>query len=171
MFTPQWQRFYDSMADGRFRITAPALIALEAKHPERVLVTVIKGNPAKVLLLDKPLQLKEKAYEDEINEFYLRRIPLRDVPGWPPILAPRGHGFMPPVMDCRLQSSRLRDGNAPGQEGMEFHLERDGDIFRAWMVGCPGPLLKCVQATLDQEGTVGKNLLDLQDLRLVSPES
>jgi hypothetical protein len=171
MTGPPWQRFYEVLPDGRFRISTEALNNLETEHPDRILVTLLRKNPAKVLLLDKPLQLKEKAYGSSANAFYLRRIPLRDLPGWPPILAPGGlQKEIPPAIDCRLKGVRFIRGQGAGQEGMEFTLEYRGETFRAWMVGCPLPLLKSVQKTLVQEGTAGKNLLDLQELRLVGAD-
>jgi hypothetical protein len=171
MTASQWQRFYDALPDGRFRITTPALMALEARHPDRVVITLINRNPAKVLLLDVPLQLKEKAYESDINEYFLRRIHLRDLPGWPPIIAPIGtRKRIPGVAECRFRSARFKRGNGAGQEGVEFDFEYDGEHHKAWMTGCPLPLLHCVEATLDQKSVVGKKLSDLQEMRLLSAD-
>src|SRR5688572_30819748 len=151
MTAQAWQRYYDALPDGRFRITTPALMALEATHPHRVFITLLRGNPAKVLLLDKPLQLKEKAYESEINEYFLRRIHVRELPGWPPIIAPLGERKRnPPLAECRLKGARVKANGHPGEEGMEFDLECEGIVRRALMVGCPLPLLYCVEATLEQ---------------------
>jgi hypothetical protein len=167
----QWQGFYESMPDGRSKITGAALIALKLKDGLRVLDSLLKGWPTKILLLDKPLQLGEEVKGADIPEYYLRRIRVCDLPGWPPMFALSGDRLhYPPLKECRLVGARFERGNGPGKEGVEISLENKGETFTAWHLGCPVPLLKCVEATLNQDGAAGKKLGDLQEMRLIGVE-
>lgn len=163
-----WQGFYESLSDGRSKITAAALIALKLKDGFRVLDSLLEGWPTKILLLDKPLQLGEQVKGADIPEYYLRRIRISELPGWPPIFALASDRLhYPPLRECRLVSARFERGDARGKEGVELSLEHEGGTFKAWHLGCPVPLLKCVEATLNQEGAAGRKLGDLQEMRLI----
>jgi hypothetical protein len=161
-----WLSYYESLPDGRFSITSPALIALEMGHGHRIFHLDLRGLPSKVLLLDKPLRLGTKIPGSEISEFYLQRIRLRDVPGWPPDVVPReGRAETPPLIDFKLKSVRLTEGPAEGT--IEMVLDYLGEAYRARLSGCPLNILKCVMSTLSQAGVTGQRLADLQDMRLI----
>ena len=164
----QWQAFYKAGPGGRFTITTPALIAFEMMHRKRILDTFLRGWIAKVLLLDKPMELSDPAPsegEDEPAEFFLRKVPLRDLPGWPPKMA----GPIP-ELECLLREVILTPGAAPIQDALVLILEWQGRRFPARFDGCPPDLLRCAGATLRQEGAVGRRLLDLQSMRLIGEE-
>ena len=168
MKTTMWTGTYQARPDGRFRITGRALKSIGIEHPERILDTELWGRPARVLLLDKPLKLGEKAQDGGPDEFVLRRIRLHELPGWPPKMASCANvRKLPLLMDCRLREATYSDGAGPGQEGVEFVLDFESRTHRAWLVGCPIPLLKCVEITLGQDGLVGSKLSDIQDMSLI----
>ena len=77
---------------------------------------------------------------------------------------------IPALMDCSLREATLSQANGQGQEALERRLYHGGKTYRAWQVGCPLSLLKCAEATLDQEGVLGQKLVDLQDIRPIGEE-
>ena len=163
-----WASLYRPQAGGRFRITSTALLTIGMEHPDRVLDIALWGRPAKVLLLDQPLKLGDKFSGAGGVEFDLRRIRLHELPGWPPRMASVADvESIPALMDCVLRSTTYLPGNSPGQASIELVLEYARKTCRAWHVGCPIELMMCVEATLNQEGCVGKKLSDLQDIRLI----
>jgi hypothetical protein len=156
--------FYEALPEGRFRISPSQLEELERLHPERSLEMRLKSERQKVLLLDRPFQVGAR----EGICFTLHRVRLGELPGWPPTMPPAAE--KPPfesVTECRFISLAFRKGTSSGQEGLEFEVGYKGKVYKAWLVGCPVSLLRCVEATLDQEGTFGKRLEDLKELRLV----
>ena len=161
-----WSALYREQLGGRFRITSTDLITVGMEHPDRVLDTDLWGRPAKVLLLDKPLKLGNKFSGVRGVEFDLRPIRLHELPGWPPRMASVA-GAIPALMDCALRSTAYVQGSGRGQESVELVLEHSRKTYRAWLVGCPIVLLKCVEATLNQQACIGKTLSDLQDIRLI----
>lgn len=169
MKTTPWTGTYRTQPDGRFRITGDSLRGIGIDHPDRILDTELWGRPARVLLLDKPLKLGEKSREGG-DEFVLRRIRLHELPGWPPRMASVANvRSLPALMDCRLREATYSDSQGPGQEAVEFVLEFESRTFRAWLVGCPIPLMRCVEITLRQDGVPGSKLSDIQDMSLVGP--
>ena len=161
-----WLSYYESLPDGRFSITSPALIALEMGHGHRIVDLDFRGSPSKVLLLDKPLRLGTRIPGSDINEFYLQRIRLREVPGWPPTVVLReDRAEAPPLIDFKLKSARVTESG--GSSSIELLLDFQGETYRARIDQCPVPLLKCVFSTLTQSGVTGKRLADLQDMRLI----
>jgi hypothetical protein len=170
----RWLAFYEELPGGQFRITGSNLAAFESSHPDRVLVVSLAGQapraaqPDKVLLLDIPLRLEEK--QPTYDAYYLRRIPLKDLPGWMPTAAPmgEGHRFLS-LKECRLKTAIFKAGHV-GQAGVEITLDYKGETFKAWITGLPVPLLKCAVATLNQDGAKGQQLGSLQDIRLVGAE-
>lgn len=119
-----------------------------------------------MLLLDRPLQLGSPV-DSQDGTFYLDRIRLRDLSGWPPRLAaPRGD-LGPPLLDCRLIAARFKRANASGQEGLEFDLVYQGTVYSAWLLGCPLPLLIGALKTLNAPGVFGNRLVDVQEMRLI----
>ena len=166
-----WSGYYHPQPGGRFRIATPALRTIGAEHPDRVLDTQLWGKPAKVLLLDKPLQLGDRISDSRADEYLLRRIRLHDLPGWPPKMASAADvQSLPALMDCKLRDATFSAGDGPGQEAIELVLEHQGKTYRAWLTGCPVTLLRCVEATLSQEGALGRKMADVQDIRLIGPE-
>ena len=166
-----WAAMVQAQPDGRFRITSTALITIGMEHPHRVLDTDLWGRPAKVLLLDQPLKLGDKFSGAGGVEFDLRRIRLHELPGWPPRMASAANvRTIPALMDCTLRSTTYLPGNGHGQESIELVVEHAKKTYRAWHVGCPAALLKSVEATLNQDGCVGRMLSDLQDIRLIGEE-
>jgi hypothetical protein len=169
--TLSWQGFYESLPDGRSKITASALIALRLRDGLRILDSLLSGGTTKVLLLDKPLQLGEAVKDSDIPEYYLRRIRICELPGWPPIFELMGtEAVFPNPLDCRVTAARFEKGGRSGQEGIELTLDHETGTFKAWHLRCPAPLLRCVEATLKQDGAVGKKLRDLQEMRLIGAE-
>jgi hypothetical protein len=161
-----WIAYYESLPGGQYRMTDANLYALEAAHPDRLLFVDLGGKTQHVVFLDLPFRVAERVASYPAN--YLRRIPLMDLPGWPPTLTPMGEGpKLPRLRDCRLKGARFSKGNMAGQEAVEFTIEHEGETFKAWHVGCPVPLLKCAVATLNQEGATGMKMVDLQAMRLV----
>lgn len=166
-----WAGFYQTHPEGRCGITSPALKTFGIEHPDRILDTELWGRPARVLLLDKPLKLGEKLRNSDTDEFRLRRIRLHELPGWPPKMASSAKArSLPALMDCRLADATFSKSAGPGQEAVELLLEHIGRNYRAWHVGCPVPLLKCVEATLIQEEVVGRKMVDIQDVTLIGAE-
>jgi hypothetical protein len=161
-----WAAYYAILPDGRCKITSPALLAFGLKYRKRILETQLWGLPATVLFLDKPLKLGERVGESDLTEYYLRRIPLHELPGWPPRVAAGALGT-PPFLESTLKSAAMVRGSTSSQDGVLLTLSFKGTTFTAWLVGCPTPLLECAEATLNQKGCIGKRLSDLQDLRLV----
>jgi hypothetical protein len=164
-----WRAYYYS-SDGRFRITGPALKVIQISHYQRVVTATLGGRPSKVILLDVPLRLGDRVPGSEIIEYYLDRIRLRDLAGWPPQLPSR---TTPPenfVTDARLTSARFKARQGAALPCVEFELKHHLEPCKAMVTGPPVLLLKCLEATLKQEGTAGRSLSDLQEIRLVSPE-
>ena len=119
MTTPShWSTFYEELPGGQHRITGANLTDFETGHPDRVFSVPLAGKPTKVLLLDLPFRVDERqlAYD----AYYLRRIPLRDIPGWMPTAAPmgEGHRFLS-LKECRLKSAKYKSAHA-GQAGLEI---------------------------------------------------
>jgi len=163
-----WTALYRPHSGGRFRITSTALITVGMEHPDRILDTNLWGRLSKVLMLDKPLKLGDKFSSAGGVEFDLRPIRLHELQGWPPRMASAANeGPIPALMDCVLRSTTYLPGSGVGQESIELVLEHGRKPYRAWHVGCPVELLKCVEATLNQEGCIGKKLSELQDIRLI----
>jgi hypothetical protein len=163
-----WTAQVRPQPNGRFRITSTDLIAIGMEHPDRVLDTDLWGRPAKVLLLDQPLKLGDKFSTVRGVEFDLRRVRLHELPGWPPRMASSPDAAaIPSLMDCALRSTTYAEGTGRGQESVELVVEHARKTYQAWLVGCPIVLLKCVEATLNQEACIGKTLSDLQDIPLI----
>lgn len=166
-----WNDFYKVLPDGRCCIDNSRLTALGEQDDNRIFETTLKDKRAKVLLLDKPFQLGSKVKRPDVTAYYMTRIHLRDLPGWPPAIA-RGEDQpkFPGALRCALRSARFIAEGPDGRECVEYELECGGQVFKAWQIGDPVPLLKSVEATLNQEGTVGKKLGDLQNMRLVGED-
>lgn len=164
----QWRRFYETLPDGRYRITHPALIVFETNHNHRLFVAPLNGRPEKILLLDRPLKLGTPILGSDISEFFLQRIRVRELPGWPPALPPEAEKPVIPVWtECKLSAARLRRGKGVGQAGIEYEFDYQGTGYKALQVGCPVPLLECLETTLQQEGTIGSKLGVLQETPLI----
>jgi len=171
MKTITWSAIYQAQANGRFKISRAGLIEFEKKHPDRILDTSLWGRPAKVLLFDVPLKLGGRIRDSKLPELELRPIRLHELPGWPPKMASAANSrTLPALMDCRLRDASFSAGPRPGQEALELRLVHNGKNYTAWQTGCPLPLLKCAEATLNQGGVVGRDLSDIQDVNLVSGE-
>ena len=163
-----WQAYYEAMSNGRFKITADNLLDFSRRHPERIIETYLKRLPAKVMLLDKPLTLDAKVPDSERGEYYLRRISLQELPGWPPKLASTvWANEAPSLPECTLKKAAYLSGGGPGQGGVLLSLEHRGRKFQAWHVDCPAELLLCEQETLQQQGIPGRKLAELQEIRLI----
>jgi hypothetical protein len=171
MKTTTMRSRYRVDAQGRFLIASPELMAFGAAHPDRILDTELWGRPARVLMLDIPLQLGERIQGPERAEFRLRRIRLHEVPGWPPRMTSSAHvKSLPSLMECTLRAASFSSAGGAGQEAVEFVVEHGRKTHRAWLVGCPVPLLLSVEATVEREGLAGRKLEDVQDWRLVGPD-
>jgi hypothetical protein len=160
-----WSSFYSSTPDG-FRITNPALIALEMRHPRRVVTATLNGRREKILVLDKLLYLGPRTSDADLVEFHLMRVRLRDLPGWPPTLPkgmPRPSDFN--LMDARLESVKYLPGP---RRRLEFHLTFRNAPYRVALADLPASLLKCVAATV--KDAVGKKLVDIREMRLITCE-
>ena len=157
------------MADVRFRITTAALLALFQLHPDRVLTIDSGGRPVKVLLLDKPLRVDGKDPESVMNEFFLSRIRLNELPGWPPQLASTTQAnLIPPLLDCTLLRASCLAGAGSDPGGLLYSLEHRGMRLQAWQGECPPELLRCAEATLNQPDIRGMKLQDVQFVRLIA---
>jgi hypothetical protein len=164
-----WKGFYSAVADGRFRITTAALLALFQLHPDRIVEIVHGGRPTKVLLLDKPLRLAEKDPESEMNDFFLVRLRLNELPGWPPQLASTTHAHLiPPLLECKLLRASCLAGAGSDPGGLLYSLEHRGMRMQAWQGECPPELLRCAEATLNQPDIRGMKLQDVQHVRIIS---
>jgi hypothetical protein len=166
-----WQGFYQVLPDGRCRITRLKLMEL---GKDRILLATLKERPGKALLLDKPFQLGARIKEPGGSAFFLLRIRLRDLEGWPPrISRDASQPRFPGALRCALKSVRyLKDGHEDGEgnPSVEFELVCQGDVYKAWQTECPSPLLQSVAATLRQDGTIGQKLSELQEMRLIGFE-
>jgi hypothetical protein len=166
-----WHTYYQALPDGRFLITRAALTAVSIMDESRVLDTTLSGRSARVLLLDRPFQLGLKAENVEVDSFYLGRIRLRELPGWPPRILPASEvRKLPPLIDLKLKASRFKRAGSDGQEGIEFDLDHAGGVYKAWQIGGPLQLLRCELATLAQKGVAGSKLIDIQEMRLVGSD-
>lgn len=168
MKTITWTALYLALPNGRFKIARSALVEFESKYADRVIDTFLWGHSARVLLFDVPLKLGERIQDSGPVEFDLRPVRLNELPGWPPKMASMANvRSIPALMECKLRSAAYSQGDGPGQEALELRLEFGGKKFIAWQVGCPSPLLKCAEATLNREGVVGKKLVEVQDVNLI----
>lgn len=164
----QWRTYYRVLPDGRYRISRDRLAEVD-RH--RILDADLRDGPAKVLLLDKPFYLGPSVRDSEGGGYYLTRIRLRDLPGWPPRIAPENRQpRFPGALRCSLKSASYRPEHGETPESVEFELQCGGQLFKAWYVGCPTPMLKSVAATLRQDGAQGQKLADLQEMRLIGAE-
>jgi hypothetical protein len=169
--TARLQQYYRAMADGRFTISTSALESLYVSHGDRILDVYLRGYPAKILLLDKPLKLGYALPDAGVRESYLHRVSLNELPGWPPKLASTVHAKeAPSLLECSLRKASYLSGGGPGQGGLLISLEHRGRKFQAWQVDCPSELLLCAEATLNQEGIPGRTLRDIQDIRLIGAD-
>jgi hypothetical protein len=157
------QDYYRVLPDGRCRMTALEWAGLEGCAPDRVISAVVSDHPCKVLLLDRPYHMSGPTAESGALNFYLLRIRIRDLQGWPPRTGPLS--ICPNPLKCSL-----RDVELTAHDALEYHLEWKGGTYKAWQEENPLPLLRCVVATLRQEGSLGRKLLELQDMRLVGCE-
>jgi len=145
------------------------LTAMELAHPGRVFFAELGGQTERVVMLDWPFRVAEKFIS--YNAYYLRRIALVDLPGWHRVIAPTAEGSRSSrLRGSRLRSARFKPSTAGGQESVEITLEYEGEAFKTWHTGCPEALLKCVAATLNQHGALGKKLIDLQAMQLVGSD-
>src|SRR5262245_32794289 len=171
MKTITWSAIYQALPNGRFKISRAGLVEFEKKHPDRIMDTFLWGRPAKVLLFDQPLKLGGRIRESKEVEFGLRPVRLHELPGWPPKMASTANvRTLPALMNCRLRDASFSQGRGPGQEALELRLEHRGKNFTAWQTGCPLPLLKCAEATLNQGDVLGRDLCDIQDVNLIGGE-
>ena len=162
---PPWSSFYSSAPDG-FRITNPALIALEMRHPRRVVTVTLNGRREKILVLDKLLYVGPRTAEADLVEFHLLRVRLRDLPGWPPTLPRRTD--RPPdfnLMDARLEKVRYVPGP---RRRLELLVTFRNASYRVDLVGLPSSLLRCVAVTV--KDAIGKKLVDIREMRLIACE-
>ena len=74
------------------------------------------------------------------------------------------------MRDTLLAKARFMRGSGRVDSRLELVVAHHELPIKAWVVGPPDPLLKCLEATLNQEGLAGMMLGDLQEMRLVSPE-
>jgi hypothetical protein len=161
-----WIAYYETLPGGQYRITDDNLSALQASHPMRLLFAEIGGKTAHVLLLDYPFRIADRFIS--IKACYLRRIAVIELPGWGPALSGVGGGS--PLRNYKLKSARYVPGEAHRTDAVELVLEHQKESFKIWHIGCPAPLLKCEAATFNQEGAMGKKLVDLQNMRLVAAD-
>jgi hypothetical protein len=146
-------------------------MAFEMKFRHRVVSLKGAGRAQKILLFDKPLRLGEQIRASEFEEYHLYRIRLRDLPGWPPRFLPSSTPYPRFSMtDSRLKSVEFKRRRSPLVPRVELAIEHGESVWPAFVMGVPILLLKCVEATLMQEGAAGKKLKDLQEMRLVSPD-
>lgn len=157
-----WKSLYSLLPEGLFALTAKVL---ENLRPDRIIETVLGGQPAKALLLDKPFKLGTAFHEGSVVMHYLTRIRIRDMVGWPPRIASEGdQPWFPGALACCLRSVANKGDH------LEFELECRQGVFKAWQRGCPPPLLRCAEATLKQEGVLGRKLSEIQEMRLIGAE-
>lgn len=162
---------YRPYQNGRFKIARSDMVGFEAEHPDRVLDTHLWGRLAMVLLLDQPLKVGARIQDSDVVEISLRRIRLHELPGWPPKMVSWANARgVPALMECRLREAVLARGHGPGQDALELRLSHGGRTYTARLVGCPGPLLRCAEATLNQEGVAGRELAQIQDVNLIGDE-
>ena len=154
-----WRTYYQVLPDGRFTISGARL----SEVPEdRLVETVLDGKKSRIVLLDKPYKVGPRVKEADETCHFLLKIHLRDLVGWPPrVAASTTQPRFPGALRCTLKSVLFKS------DRVEFELDCVGGVFRAWQVDCPPKLLRCVEATLKQDGTLGKKLQDLQELRLI----
>ena len=168
MKTITWSALYQAEPNGHFKISRSSLVEFESKYPDRIVDTYLWGQLARVLLFDRPLKLGERIMDSGPVEFGLRPVRLNELPGWPPKLASTANArFVPALMDCSLHEATYSQGHGPGQEALELRLEYRGKTYIAWHVGCPPPLLKCAEATLNQDSVVGQKLGEVQNVSLI----
>jgi hypothetical protein len=156
---------YRVLPDGRFTIQAAQLRLIQGGDASRILDTNLHGRSARILLLDRPFQLGSKV--DGADEFYLDRVRLRELPGWPPKLAAPPGDSHPSLWECRLIAARFKRANATEPEGVEFELAHQGVVYRGLLVGAPLALLSCALKTLNEPGVFGNRMIDVQEMRLV----
>jgi hypothetical protein len=152
------------LPDGRVVIPQVDLRALESRDPGRIVDTSLLGRSARVILLDRPYQLGLRVEGEESETFYLNRIRVRELTGWPPHVAGGGTRSL---IDSKLAGVRFRRADATGSEGIELDLDDRGALYSARMSGTPLPLLESALATLRQPGVLGTRLIDVQELRLI----
>ena len=152
------------LPDGRVVMPQADLRALESRDPGRIVDTTLLGRSARVILLDRPYQLSLRAEGEESESFYLHRIRVRELTGWPPHIA---GGGMRSLIDSKLAGVRFRRADATGPVGLELDLDDRGEFYLARMAGTPLPLLESALATLRQPGVIGTRLIDVQELRLI----
>lgn len=161
----QWSKFSEVNERGQSYITRASLERLKSENHQRVLDVELGGNPATVLFLDCPFRVGAKLVDREARQ--LHRIRISEVPGWrrlqnaPPGVIPKQPNSVP----CVFQACSIHEGRS--RETLEIVLKCDGREHRAFMVGCPRPLLECVIATLQQPGVKGLKFGDLAELRLL----
>jgi hypothetical protein len=102
-----------------------------------------------------------------VDEFYLDRIRVRELPGWPPrISAPPGASH-PSLWECRLIAARFKRASASEPEGIEFEFAHQGVVYQGLLSRCPLPLLSCALKTMNEPGVFGNRMVDVQEMRLV----
>jgi hypothetical protein len=167
----RWRGLYTSTPNGRCRMTHPALLVFESKYAHRVVQAHLRGWGEKIVLLDRPFLVGPKIHGAEnVDEHDLRRIRLGDLPGWPPRLPPRTPPPAFSLLECRLGGVEFKRRRSAALPRVELDLGHRERRLKALIIGPPILLLKCVEATLLQEGAAGKKLSDLQELRLLGPE-
>lgn len=145
------------------------LKAIESAHPDRLLFADLYGRTERVILLDWPFRIAEKYVG--VAAYSLRRITIAELPGWKEAISFLEDGVRNAgLRDCRLLGAKLGKRVSTGLEGVELVLTAHGESFKCWHLGCPAALLKCEAATLNQDGAMGKKLMDLQNMRLVGAD-
>ena len=159
-----WESLYRVLPDGRAVISHADLRALETQYWGRIVETELAGRSARVYLLDAPRQIDDRGLDTDT--LHLTRVRIRELPCWPPrpAMAPE----LPELLECRFYGVRF----APREEGqasfLEYEIDYRGMRMKAVQSKCPLELMACVVNTLNQNGTRGRNLLDIQEMRLLS---
>lgn len=160
-----WESHYRVLPDGRAVLSHADLRALETQYWGRIVETELSGRSARVYLLDAPRQIDDRMIDANSDLLHLSRIRIRELPNWPPhpALSPE----LPDLLECRFQGVRFSPRDESQASALEYEIDYRGQRFKAIQAKCPLELMACVVETLNQAGTRGRNLLDIQEMRLM----
>ena len=163
--TSPWASLYRVLPDGRAVISHADLRALETQYWGRIVETELSGRSARVYLLDAPRQIDDRMIDATSDMIHLTRIRIRELPSWPP--RPAMSPELPELLECRFQGVRFTPRDESQASALEYEIDYRGQRIKAIQPKCPLELMACVVETLTKTGTRGRNLLDIQEMRLL----